>query len=49
MWWRRVNNADKAKEEQGKEDVSPKIQYKSLAPKKDYYYYLMPKKSGGIF
>lgn len=35
MWWRRVNNADKAKEEQGKEDVSPKIQYKSLAPKND--------------
>lgn len=33
MCWRRANNAEKAKKEQGKEEVSPKIQYKSLAPK----------------
>ena len=35
MCWRRTNKTEKAKEEQGKEDNSPKIQYKSLAPKED--------------
>ena len=35
MCWRRTNKTEKAKGEQGKEDNSPKIQYKSLAPKED--------------
>lgn len=35
MCWRRADKTEKSKEEQGKEDNSPKIQYKSLAPKED--------------
>ena len=35
MCWRRANITEKTKKEQGKEEFSPKIQYKSLAPKVD--------------